>query len=73
MKRLFLIILSESMKNQDLRPKTRGHYHKKERKMNDNDDDDDIMISQKLIKWVKQRQRSSTKTLYQEKFIQAKL
>jgi hypothetical protein len=63
---------SESMKNQDLGPKTSGHYHKKERKMNDNDDDD-IMISQKLIKWVKQRQRSSTKTLYQEKFIQAKL
>jgi hypothetical protein len=72
MKRLFLIILSESMKNQDLRPKTRGHYHKKKKKDNDNDDDD-IMISQKLIKWVKQRQRSSTKTLYQEKFIQAKL
>jgi len=26
------------MKNQDPRPNTRGHYHKKERKMNDNDD-----------------------------------
>jgi hypothetical protein len=26
------------MKNQDPGTNTRGHYHKKERKMNDNDD-----------------------------------
>jgi hypothetical protein len=30
--------ISESMKNQDPGTNTRGHYHKKERKMNDNDD-----------------------------------